>query len=172
MKKPITQQEQTILDRFKKSDGCWEWQGSADKKGRGRVYHNGKMKLHHRAVWNILKGEIPHGAFLCHHCDNPKCGNPDHLYVGDHASNTNDMLSRRRAWFQRNPEEARRRGLEIGFNGKKARGERSPRAKLKDEDVEYIRNSGARIIDMADKLGVSLSTIHRVKSGRGWTHIK
>lgn len=65
-----------IIDRVDRSGDCWLWTGKLDERGRGRVWHCGKLMLHHRAVWEILIGPIPAGALLCHHCDNPRCANP------------------------------------------------------------------------------------------------
>jgi len=99
--------ERRIIDRLDRSGSCWLWTGALDDRGRGRVSYHGRNLLHHRAVWEILVGPIPAGALLCHHCDNPTCANPDHLYVGDHRSNVMDMFSRGRHWTQTEPERAK-----------------------------------------------------------------
>jgi hypothetical protein len=50
-------------------------------------------------------GDIPEGMLICHHCDNPSCVNPDHLFVGSYKDNNNDraLKGRTRGWWS-NPE--------------------------------------------------------------------
>jgi len=76
---------------------CWEWSGSCDKAGYGRITLDGKSLLTHRVSWEIHNGmKIPDGAFICHHCDNPSCVKPEHLYAGSHTDNMRDRLIRGR----------------------------------------------------------------------------
>lgn len=74
---------------------AWNWTGSADDKGRGRAWVGDKLTLVHRAVWEFANGLIPQGMLLCHHCDNPRCANPAHLYVGTHRDNMRAALQQR-----------------------------------------------------------------------------
>jgi len=68
-------------------DGCWPWTGSRFPKGYGRF---GAGLLAHRVIYQLSKGPIPDGMVICHSCDNRPCCNPDHLWVGTYADNTND----------------------------------------------------------------------------------
>lgn len=77
---------------FVKCDGCWEWQGTRHSTGRGVFWLNGKHEKAHRVAWIIAKGQIPRGKIICHHCDNGRCVNPGHLFVGTHKDNTQDMI--------------------------------------------------------------------------------
>lgn len=72
--------------------GCIEWQGPLDRKGYGRI-SNGKLA--HRYAYMTEKGD-PRGLCVCHSCDNPKCVNPDHLWLGTQKDNLRDMYSKAR----------------------------------------------------------------------------
>lgn len=161
--------DRAIIDRLNREGGCWLWTGALDERGRGRVWHDGKLKLHHRAVWEILKGPIPKGAMLCHHCDNPQCGNPAHLYVGTGKTNVNDMMSRGRHWTQREPERAAAVGRANGRRNSWAKGPQNPKAKLSNEEVAAIRGELGSSYQVAERYGVSATTIQRIRKGSAWT---
>lgn len=80
-------------------DACWPWKGGTgggNAKGKPRPYYNldGRKWIAYRLVWMLVKGEeLPSDVFLCHHCDNPICCNPAHLYKGTHQDNMNDMVN-------------------------------------------------------------------------------
>jgi len=103
------------------------------------------------------------GLFVCHHCDNPACVNPDHLFLGTLQDNVDDMCRKGR--------QARRKG------------EAHCRARLTDEAVRSIRRQYGQIMMgrthapdgtislMAAKYGVSNSAITGVVYGKSWTHV-
>lgn len=87
--------------KFEKTEGCWEWKAAKLKKfgyGRLRFFDKGKWthKYAHVVSWIIYRGEIEPGKLVLHKCDNPKCVNPSHLYLGDHLRNIHDILDRNR----------------------------------------------------------------------------
>lgn len=71
---------------------CWEWI-AAQKDGYGRFGSSGYA---HRYSYELHKGKIPQGLFVCHHCDNPSCVNPDHLFLGTNEDNVRDMFQKNR----------------------------------------------------------------------------
>lgn len=71
-------------------DGCWEWTGHCNDGGYGRVTRQTEDRLAHRYAWELENGPIPDGMFVCHHCDNPPCVRPDHLFLGTHTDNMRD----------------------------------------------------------------------------------
>lgn len=81
---------------------CWVWTGS---KHRGRQHGQiglraGVLLWTHRLSWELTNGPIPGGLFVLHHCDNPPCVNPDHLWLGTQRDNVADMVAKGRGWWQ------------------------------------------------------------------------
>lgn len=154
-----------IKDRFDENwelnevTGCWEWIGSVTDincgGGYGRLKIKGKMRPAHRISYLLHKGEIPDNLFVCHTCDNRKCVNPDHLFLGTHSENMQDMLKKGRDNY--------------------VRGEKVKHSKLKTHEVIQIKEmlaDGWRGRDIARCFGVDERLISNIKHNRIWAHIK
>lgn len=90
-------QKKIILNNIdKKEMGCWEWTGSLTPPGYGQVYFNGKNYRAHRLAYFAFNGEFDKSLFVCHKCDNPKCVNPKHLFLGTCKDNTHDSINKGR----------------------------------------------------------------------------
>jgi len=150
----------TVAERFwahviQTDSGCWEWTGSRARKGYGRLgVPHGTPSLAHRISWEIHFGPIPDGLCVLHHCDNPPCSNPAHLWIGSKADNNRDMRAKGRSRITHH------------------RGESHPRAKLTRTDVDAIRLSyvpwRTTRKSLAKQYGVSESAIKAILSGRNW----
>jgi len=75
---------------------CWEWKAMLFPNGYGRMKVGGKDTLAHRIAWMHPNYIIPKGMCVCHSCDNPKCCNPKHLWLGTNQENTADKVSKNR----------------------------------------------------------------------------
>jgi hypothetical protein len=154
-----------LWSRVAKGDGCWEWQGHRNRKGYGQIDvrtdgHRRSLRAH-RVAWTLTYGPIPKGMLVCHHCDNPPCCRPDHLFLGTKSTNAADMIRKARHWFVYDP-------------GRRATGARAHKAKLTNEQVAEIRRLGAanwtqRAI--AESLGTSQTTVWRILAGKSWAEM-
>ena len=87
--------EQRFWIKVKKTRNCWLWTGSTVLDGYG-VIHDGKNRGAHRVSWQIHHGPIPNGMCVLHHCDNPPCVRPEHLFLGTKRDNALDSINKGR----------------------------------------------------------------------------
>lgn len=131
-------------------DACWVWRGTPGKGGYGTICYDRAHYPAHRTSYELFVGEIPAGLYICHHCDNPPCVNPAHLYPGTDADNNRDRVLRGRTTRGS-------RGL---------RGESHPRARLTNADAEAIRihysRGGITMQGLGDEYGVNKQQIYRI----------
>lgn len=159
-----------ILERFwekvdvRAPDECWPWLGTrTDDYGVffvKKVATNQSVSM--RAGRFMLElhgaGPPPAGHWVLHHCDNPPCVNPTHLYYGPPKQNIADMdaRGRRGVWHPT--------------------GERNPRAKLTDAQVRVIRSryaaGGVSMRQLGREYGVSGTMIGDIVARRSWTHVE
>lgn len=78
------------------AQGCWEWQLFIRRNGYGQMKYEGKTVDAHRVSYRCFHGEIPEGMDVLHSCDNRRCANPDHLRLGTHKENMEDMVAKGR----------------------------------------------------------------------------
>lgn len=158
---------ETLEERFwrhvRRTEYCWEWMGLKNRNGYGRTWTSGKASKEipaHRVSWIVHFGDLSDDLFVCHHCDNPGCVNPEHLFLGTPADNMADKV---------------KKGRQARIGPKHpAKGEQNAMAKLNNEDVRYalnLRNSGMSQEKIGRTIGVSQTTIHRIFSGQSWKHV-
>ena len=155
------------ISRFLKSvrrddpDKCWPWCGTRGERGYGHFGFRYKIVGAHRIAWVIENGYLPEGVWVLHHCDNPPCCNPSHLFLGTPKDNSADMVRKGRAkWSVK--------GL------LHLRGEENPRAKLDKAKIKEIRSRrslGQSYQTIAISYGVSANAIWHVIQRKTWGHV-
>lgn len=95
-KRRITPKERFLNKIIISKNGCWEWIARKNKGGYGTFQLNKKPILAHRFSYLIFKGEFFNGLLVCHKCDNPKCVNPEHLWLGTQKENMLDCYKKGR----------------------------------------------------------------------------
>ena len=137
-----------------KKDGCWGWKNKPLITGYAPIYYERRNKGAHCVSWMLHRGPIPKGMFVCHHCDNPICTNPDHLFLGTPKDNTVDMLNKGRR--------------------KSPSGEKHCHAKLKISDVIEIKRllkEGLSCTVIGAMFKVNKATIRNIQVNKTWKDI-
>lgn len=139
---------------IKNKEGCWGWSGSLAKKYPSILYKRKSMSIH-RVSWLLHKGEDPGELFVLHHCDNPPCSAPTHLFLGTARDNVIDMHKKGRA---------------VVLRGEKANGSKLTESKVREikRDIE----NGLKLTEIAKKFNISLSSIYDIKDERTWKHVE
>jgi hypothetical protein len=143
--------------RVTKTEGCWEWSGPRNRGGYGYPWiGNGHHRLAHRVSWELTNGRVAGDLLVLHHCDNPSCVRPDHLYLGTSTDNNRDALKRGRNRFGDN------------------RGEKNSWALVTEAEVIDIRaayDRGELGISIAVRMGLKASTVRAILRRENWKHI-
>lgn len=153
---------------IKTNKECWEWKGVLSG-NYGMFWFEGTMVLAHRMSYAIHYDDMSiinhtksyhenNNEFDCilHHCDNPKCCNPNHLYIGNNKDNIHDKVIRNRA--------------------QRLHGDLNGNSKLSEQDVinirsEYISRKNGGVVAIAKKYKISSTNVHDIIKRKIWKHI-
>jgi HNH endonuclease len=127
-----------------------EWLGARNVQGYGAIgIRRERVVATHILMFELMGNYIPKGWCVCHHCDNPPCCNPYHLFLGTHQDNVADRVLKDRT----------------------RHGQTHASAKLTDEDVIWIRNSDLSQAAIAAEFGIDQSNVSYIKRRKTWRHI-
>lgn len=160
----------SIAERFwekvHKTADCWVWMASRHPTGYGQFRFEGRNTRASRVAWILTNGPIPHGLLVCHHCDNPSCVNPSHLFIGTNLDNSNDKIRKGRArwWAKGDPRNPRTVTPPVGSL--------NPNAKLSHALAAEIRAKyavpGVTQQQLWIEYGISRAALQRVLHGKTW----
>ena len=131
-------------------DECWEWRGRGLGDHYGKWAHAGTHRNAHRATYELFYGPIEEGQ-VNHTCDNKRCCNPDHLYLGSQSDNMRDVV---------------KRGLFANQKGKSLLNESRIR------EIRRLLRLGESHSSIAKRFGVSRSTVTVINRNRSWTWVE
>jgi len=106
--------------RLEKSGECWNWMGSTSG-GYGQLSYRRRPVRTHRLAWELAYGPIPAGLSVCHHCDNPRCCRPDHLFLGTPGDNARDCFLKGRSYQHTFPDDPRLKAHLSAFHAERLR---------------------------------------------------
>lgn len=143
--------QQKFWNKVRRTMGCWIWQGAILQSGYGCHSTDGKLWRAHRLSYILVKGSIPQGLNVLHKCDNPRCVNPSHLFLGNQSDNLFDSIAK----------------------GRNGGGENHRYAKLTNGKVKLIRRLTGTLSQrtLAKMFGVHRTTLRSVQRGETWRHV-
>ena len=131
-------------------DMCWIWKGASKGNGYGNIRHNQHNITAHRLSYMLFVGDIPQGKEVCHKCDNRKCVNPDHLFLGTREDNMQDAKQKRRTTG-------------------------GSRKHLKESDVQEIRQrlaAGVPLHIISARFNITQERINSIRRGDTYSGVK
>jgi hypothetical protein len=144
-----------FIQNFKQEDkeSCWEWTGKFGSRGYGSFWHSklGTVRAHRYSLLGDNCSD--ESLYVCHTCDNPKCVNPFHLFLGTPKDNSIDMMKKSRGKNQ--------------FTS----GQTHWRATLTWDDVKLIREyakDNKKYKDIAEAFSISASVVSRIVNNKIW----
>jgi hypothetical protein len=166
-----------LLEKFEKNfiktDGCWEWQGKMFSNSGYGYFYMGKgwqggshgVRTMRAAYALYIDRNIPEKIHVCHSCDNPKCVNPAHLWLGTNEENMQDMF---------------KKGRNVRGHGEVVkvavpRGGNHYKSHLNDQDILDIielRKSGLTLSEISAIYKINVPGVHKICQGKRWAHVQ
>jgi len=135
--------------KYENKEGCWEWKGNFNRGGYGKI---GTKKLAHRVAYEYAYGPITIGKQVCHKCDNRKCVNPSHLFLGTITENMADKVKKNR----------------------QAKGSKIGSSVLTEEivlEIRKMRIGGKDYQEIADHFSIGWYVVRRICKDNTWKHV-
>lgn len=127
---------------------CWIWSGRSMAAGYGVFHLGGRAYVASRLSWLLAHGRYPADRFVCHRCDNPRCVNPTHLFLGTPDENSKDAVAKGRT----------KRGAD-----------RSLRTRLPAKEVlSNMRRNGLTYARLGALFGVTADRVRKRAKLEGW----
>lgn len=153
MDRPTTKEVARFISKINITKSCWGWESVITIYGYGHFRYRDKMVRAHRFSYALFVGHIPDEMQILHKCNNRKCVNPVHLYLGTHQQNMDD---RKKA-------------------GDNAIGIKNASAKLSNKDVFIIRSLHSDkkygYKNTAEIFGISSTQVGNIVKGINWSHL-
>ncbi|MCK5614785.1 HNH endonuclease [Candidatus Pacearchaeota archaeon] len=146
--------EERFMDRvwMEPNCGCWLWTAAISSSGYGGFRMKGRDFSAHRVSFSLFNGPIPRKLFVLHKCDVKICVNPEHLFLGTHQDNMDDMTNKMRCC-----------------------GKRSHNSKLNEFQVRVIKRligvRGLTYKEIGNIFGVTPGTVGYINTGHIWRHL-
>jgi len=141
--------DERIAEKIKIINDCWIWQGACYANNRPMIYYKRKCYFAHRFIYQYVNNcLLDRWQLVCHTCDNIKCVNPVHMFIGTPADNSADMVKK----------------------GRQNKGW-SWNSKLTPQDVRNIRNNQLSHKEIAKQFNLNLSTVYSIRNRICWKHI-
>jgi hypothetical protein len=158
MIKGKTRRKRKTIERFMEKvlipdKGCWIWNAFKNKEGYGLFRYGNKIALAHRISYEIFDRKPASSELVCHHCDNPSCVNPKHLFLGTDRTNSDDKIRKKRHLF--------------GSKFPQSKIDESTAIKIRKE--YFVKNMTTR--ELSKKYGIAHSGISNVITYKNWRHI-
>lgn len=144
-----------LMNNIKMANGCWEWQGSLCSGGYGTLWYKEKTCGTHRVSYEIFKGIIENGQCVCHSCDNRKCINPDHLWLGTYKENIQDAVNKGR--MEKGVEKSKKMYTKLNIDLVKT--------------IKEMLNDGYKTFEISKILNLSYDIIYDIKREKTWKHV-
>lgn len=146
--------KERFLNKVNKTDTCWIWLASFNRNGYGQFGMNGTMRSTHRVSYELFNGIIPPSLCVLHTCDNRKCVNPSHLFLGTKKDNTQDMVKKNRRFSPNSV------------------GSSNGHSKLTEQEVLQIRSlSNTDRKKLAQQFNIHLAQVYKIINRKQWTNI-